>query len=128
VIVDSSALVAIVLREPGWEGLVAKLAIDEACAVGAPTLAETGLVLTVKIGKKAQMVLSRLLQEADLAIIPFAEEHWRLAVEAYARFGKGRHAASLNYGDCLTYAVARLAEQPLLFVGDDFTKTDIRAA
>ena len=127
-IVDSSALVAIVLREPGWEGLVAKLATEEACAVGAPTLAETGLVLTVKIGKKAQMVLSRLLQEADLAIIPFAEEHWRLAVEAYARFGKGRHAASLNYGDCLTYAVARLAEQPLLFVGDDFTKTDIRAA
>jgi ribonuclease VapC len=128
VIVDSSALVAIVLREPGWEGLVAKLATEEACAVGAPTLAETGLVLTVKIGKKAQMVLSRLLQEADLAIIPFAEEHWRLAVEAYARFGKGRHAAALNYGDCLTYAVARLAEQPLLFVGDDFTKTDIRAA
>lgn len=127
-IVDSSALVAIVLREPGWEGLVAKLATEEACAVGAPTLAETGLVLTVKIGKKAQMVLSRLLQEADLAIIPFAEEHWRLAVEAYARFGKGRHAAALNYGDCLTYAVARLAEQPLLFVGDDFTKTDIRAA
>jgi ribonuclease VapC len=128
VIVDSSALVAIVLREPGWERLVAKLAAEETCAVGAATLAETGLVLTAKVGKKAQMVLSRLLQETGLVIIPFAEEHWRLAVEAYVRFGKGRHAAALNYGDCLTYAVARLAEQPLLFVGDDFAKTDLPAA
>jgi ribonuclease VapC len=128
VIVDSSALVAIVLREPGWERLVAKLAAEETCAVGAATLAETGLVLTAKVGKKAQMVLSRLLQETGLVIIPFAEEHWRLAVEAYVRFGKGRHAAALNYGDCLSYAVARLAEQPLLFVGDDFAKTDLPAA
>jgi ribonuclease VapC len=128
VIVDSSALVAIVLREPGWERLVAKLAAEETCAVGAATLAETGLVLTAKVGKKAQMVLSRLLQETGLVIIPFAEEHWRLAVEAYVRFGKGRHAAALNYADCLTYAVARLAEQPLLFVGDDFAKTDLPAA
>ncbi len=127
-IVDSSALVAIVLREPGWERLVAKLAAEDTCAVGAPTLAETGLVLTAKIGKKAQMVLSRFLQESGLVIIPFAEEHWRIAVEAYARFGKGRHAAALNFGDCLTYAVARLAEQPLLFVGADFAKTDLPAA
>jgi ribonuclease VapC len=128
VIVDSSALVAIVLREPGWERLVAKLAAEETAAVGTPTLVETGLVLTAKMGKKAQIVLSRLLQETGLAIIPFTEEHWRVAIEAYVRFGKGRHAAALNYGDCLTYAVARLAERPLLFVGDDFTKTDLRAA
>jgi len=128
VIVDSSALVAIVLREPGWERLVARLAAEDTCAVGAPTLVETGLVLTAKMGKKAQAVLSRLVQETGLAIIPFAEEHWPLAIEAYARFGKGRHAAALNYGDCLTYAVARLAERPLLFVGDDFTKTDLPAA
>ena len=127
-IVDSSALVAIVLREPGWEQIVAKLAAEETCAVGAPTLAETGLVLTVKMGKKAQMVLSRFLQESGLVIIPFAEEHWRIAVEAYARFGRGRHAAALNFGDCLTYAFARLAEQPLLFVGADFAKTDLPAA
>lgn len=127
-IVDSSAIIAMVLREPGWERLVAKLGSEEACAIGAPTLVETGLVLTAKMGKRAQVVLSRLLQETGLAIIPFAEEHWRVAVEAYARFGKGRHAAALNFGDCLTYAVARLAERPLLFGGDDFTKTDLTAA
>jgi ribonuclease VapC len=128
VIVDSSAIVAVVLREPGWEALVAKLGGEVASAIGAPTLTETGLVLTAKMGKRARIVLSRFLQETGLTVIPFAEEHWRIAVEAYARFGKGRHAAGLNFGDCLTYAVARLAEQPLLFVGDDFGKTDLRPA
>jgi ribonuclease VapC len=128
VIIDSSAIVAIVLREPGWEGLVAKLRADSTCAVGAPTLAEAGLVLTAKMGQRAPGVLSRLLQEADLAVIPFTEDHWRMAVEAYARFGKGRHAAALNFGDCLTYAIASVAEQPLLFVGGDFAKTDLPAA
>ena len=127
-IVDSSAIVAVVLREPGWEGLVEKLGAENTCAIGAPTLAETGVVLTAKIGKKAPSVLSRLLQETGMAVIPFAEDHWRVAVEAYARFGKGRHAAGLNFGDCLTYAVARLSERPLLFVGDDFTRTDLTAA
>lgn len=127
-IVDSSAIIAIVLREPGWERLVEKLGAEGTCAIGAPTLVETGLVLTAKMGKKAASVLLRLLQETGIAIVPFAEEHWRVAVEAYSRFGKGRHAAGLNFGDCLTYAVARLAERPLLFVGDDFTRTDLPAA
>ena len=124
-IVDSSAIVAIVLREPGWEKVVARLGAEATPAIGAPTLVETGLVLTAKIGTKARIVLSRLLQETGLTVIPFAEEHWRIAVDAYARFGKGRHAAALNFGDCLTYAVARLAGQPLLFVGDDFSRTDL---
>ena len=127
-ILDTSAIVAIVLREPGWEGLIAKLRADSTCAVGAPTLAEAGLVLTAKMGQGAPGVLSRLLHEADLAVIPFTEGHWPVAIEAYGRFGKGRHAAALNFGDCLTYAVARMAEQPLLFVGSDFTKTDLPAA
>ena len=127
-IIDSSAIVAIVLREPGWERLVDRIGSQDTCAMGAPTLVETGLVLTAKMGKKASSVLSRLLQESGITTIPFAEEHWQVAVEAYARFGKGRHAAGLNFGDCLTYAVARLAERPLLFVGDDFARTDLTAA
>ena len=127
-IVDTSAIVAIVLREPGWENVTARLGAAEAPGIGAPTLAEAGLILTAKMGTKGRIVLSRLLQEAGLTVIPFAEEHWRVAVEAYARFGKGRHAAALNFGDCLTYAVTRLAGQPLLFVGDDFSKTDLPSA
>jgi ribonuclease VapC len=128
VIVDSSAIVAVVLREPGWERLVERLAAEDDCAVGAPTLTETGIVLTAKLGKKAPSILSRFLQETGMAVIPFADDHWRVAVEAYARFGKGRHAAGLNFGDCLTYAIARLSERPLLFVGDDFARTDVTAA
>jgi ribonuclease VapC len=128
VIVDSSAIVAIVLREPGWEALVVKLGAATTCGVGAPTLAEAGAVLTAKLGRKAPGVLSRLLQEAGLTVVPFTEDHWPIAVDAYARFGKGRHAAGLSFGDCLTYAVARLAERPLLFLGGDFAKTDLPAA
>lgn len=126
-IVDSSAIVAIVLREPGWEG-VARLGAESSPAIGAPTLTEAGLVLTAKMGNRARIVLSRLLQDTGLTVIPFAEEHWRIAVDAYARFGKRRHAAALNFGDCLTYAVAQLAGQPLLFVGNDFSRTDLPRA
>ena len=124
-IVDTSAIVAIVLREPGWEEVMTRLATDTVPAIGAPTLAEVGIVLTAKIGMEARTVLSRLIQETGLTVIPFSEEHWRAAVDAYTRFGKGRHAAGLNFGDCLTYAVARLAGQSLLFVGDEFSKTDL---
>lgn len=127
-IVDSSVISGIILREPGWQGLVAKLAGATNPAVGAPTLAETGIVLAAKLGPRAPGVLSRFLAEAGLAVIPFGEAHWPTAIAAYARFGKGRHPASLNFGDCLTYAVASLAGQPLLFIGDDFSKTDLPAA
>lgn len=123
-IVDSSALVAIVLREPGWEGLVDRLGAGPAGA-GAPTLAEAGVVLAAKLGARGRSLLARLLQEAEIAVVPFTDEHWPIAIDAYARFGKGRHPASLNFGDCLTYAVARLAGQRLLYVGDDFARTDL---
>jgi ribonuclease VapC len=128
VIVDSSAVVAIILREPGWDELVNRLAAASGAGVGAPTLAEIGIVLTAKLGSKAGPILARFLQEAGLTVIPFGEEHWRTAVDGYRRFGKGRHEAALNFGDCLTYATARLAGQPLLYVGDDFAKTDVPAA
>jgi ribonuclease VapC len=127
VIVDSSAIVAIVFREPGWQDLVARLGTDGAAGVGAPTLAEAGLVLTARLGKKAGPVLSRFVHEFRLAIIPFTQEHWRTAVDAYTQFGKGRHRAALNFGGCLAYATARLARQPLLYAGTDFSKTDLPA-
>jgi ribonuclease VapC len=127
VIVDSSALVAIVLREPGWEALAEKLSTSPA-GTGAPTLAEAGIVLTAKLGPRGRSLLARVVQEARVAVIPFTDEHWPIAIDAYARFGKGRHAAGLNFGDCLTYAVARLANQPLIYVGEDFAKTDLPRA
>ena len=126
-IVDSSALVAIVLREPGWETLTEKLSSGPAGA-GAPTLAEAGVVLTVKMGPRGRSLLARVVQEARISVVPFTDEHWPIAIDAHARFGKGRHAAALNFGDCLTYAVASLAGQPLLYVGEDFGKTDLTSA
>ena len=69
---------------------------------------------------------NQLAPQFGIVDVPFGELHWRAAVEAYSRFGKGRHKAGLNFGDCITYATARLADQPLLFVGEDFSQTDLR--
>lgn len=127
-IVDSSALIAIIFQEPGYESLVAKLAEAGSVGIGTPTLAETGIVLSARQGADASVTLGRMIQAFGLAIIPFGDEHWREAVSAYSRFGKGRHLAGLNFGDCMTYATARLSRQPLLFVGDDFSQTDLAIA
>ena len=125
-IIDTSTVVAIFLKEPGYEPLVSALSAAGNAGMGTPTLAEAGIVLTARLGFDARGVLARFLQEFGIVEVPFGELHWRAAVDAYSRFGKGRHAAGLNFGDCMTYAVARLADQPLLFVGEDFNKTDLR--
>lgn len=127
-ILDSSAIVAIALREPGSEELLAKLRAAQVIGVGAPTLTETGMVLSARLGTEPQALLDRFLRDFGVVPVAFGEEHWREALEAFRRFGKGRHPAALNFGDCLSYAVASLAGHPLLFVGDDFSRTDIEAA
>ena len=125
-IVDSSAITAVLLRQPEHEWLVDQLSRSSAVGVGTPTLAETGIVLAVRLGVRGRTLLLRLVEEAGLIVIPFTEQHARLAIDAYQRFGKGRHPARLNFGDCLTYAIARLAEETLLCLGDDFAKTDLQ--
>lgn len=124
-IIDSSVLMAIVLAEPGHEVLVQQLARASVVGVGAPTLAETGIVLTNRLGVAGRSLLARLLQEANAELIPWNAAHWPVAVDAFTRYGKGRHPAALNFGDCLTYATCRLARQPLLCTGDDFPRTDL---
>jgi ribonuclease VapC len=126
-ILDTSAVVAIFIKEPGFEALVQKLAAG-ASGIGTPTLAETGVVLAARLRADPRPLLMRFVQEFGVALVPFGEVHWREAVEAYQRFGKGRHAASLNFGDCLSYATALLARRPLLCVGDDFRRTDLPLA
>ena len=124
-ILDSSAVVSVLLREPGFEAVSDEVERESALGVGAPTLAETGIVLRAKLGVGGRTLLARFLDEADVVVIPFEHAHWPIAVEAFSRFGKGRHPAGLNLGDCLTYATARLADEPLLCFGDDFPKTDL---
>jgi ribonuclease VapC len=128
VILDSSALLAIIFREPGHDRLLERIEADPAVAAGCPTLAETGIVLQARLGERADGLLERVLDELGVQEIAFGEIHWREAVDAYRRYGKGRHMANLNFGDCMTYAVAQLAGEPLLFVGDDFGHTDIETA
>ena len=127
-ILDTSAVVAVVFREPGFEVLVEKVAAAEYTAVGAPTAAETGIVLSARLGRDARGLVARLLAEWGAEVVPFGDDHWKEAIDAYRRFGRGRHRAALNFGDCLSYAVAKLADQPLLCVGDDFARTDIEVA
>ena len=127
-ILDTSAVIAIVMREPGHEDLLAAIAVDDSSAIGAATLAETAIVLSARLKSDARALLARFLSEASIAIVPFGESHYGAAVEAWLRFGKGRHPAALNFGDCLSYAVASLADEPLLFVGEDFARTDISRA
>jgi ribonuclease VapC len=127
-IVDTSALLAMVFKEPGHEELVQKISEAEYLGVGTPTLAETGIVLGARLGGGGKTILARLCQELGLVQIPFGDAHWREAVDAYERFGRGHHPAGLNFGDCLSYATAKLAGQPLLYVGKDFTKTDVGLA
>jgi ribonuclease VapC len=128
VILDASALIAIALDEPEREMLVAKINAADAIAVGAPTLVEAGIVLSARTGHDASAVLLELLAVAEAVIIEFGQGHWRVAVSAWARFGKGRHPARLNFGDCLAYATAQVAGEPLLAKGNDFARTDIPLA
>ena len=127
-ILDTSAVVAIALREPGFEELLTKLLGDSRAGVGVPTLTETAIVLSARLGRDARGLLARFLQEGSIATVPFGDAHYGVAVEAWLRYGKGRHSAALNFGDCMSYATAKLSAQPLLCSGDDFSKTDLTLA
>jgi ribonuclease VapC len=125
---DSSALIAILFAEPGHLDLVDRILVAESVRVAAPTLVETSMVLA---GRRRTSVVSdvdALVQELGITVVPFGEPEWHAAVEAFLRFGRGRHAAALNFGDCLAYAAAVVANDSLLFVGDDFRLTDVTAA
>lgn len=123
-ILDTSAVLATLLREP--EAATFATLISEAQGVGiaGPTLVEAGIVLGGRLGFGSAL-LHRFLQEAQVSVIPFGEPHWYTAVTAYNDYGKGRHAAGLNFGDCFSYATAKLTQQPLLCKGNDFNQTDL---
>jgi ribonuclease VapC len=127
-ILDTSAVVAVVRREEGASRLLVKMSRAECLAIGAPTLVEATVVLGRRLGLVGLESLDRFLKEQQVALIPFGHQHWRAAESAFIRFGKGRHTAALNLGDCMTYATASVACQPLLFTGNDFAKTDIPPA
>jgi ribonuclease VapC len=128
VILDSSAVVAILLREPGFERLRDRLAASEQVGIAAPTVVESSLALCSRLGHAGKTLLARFLQEAEVEVVDFTADHWMVAADAFIAYGKGRHRAGLNFGDCMTYAVAKLAGEPLLCLGDDFPATDLEVA
>lgn len=127
-VLDASAIIAIHLREPGYEELITRMDEAEFIAIGAPTLLASAMVLTARLSRDARPLLAAFTRKLDAEIIPFTREHFETALDAFVRFGRGRHKAALNFGDCMAYATASLADQPLLFTGKDFARTDIRAA
>jgi ribonuclease VapC len=122
-ILDSSVIVALIYKEPDWQVLLSVLETSDTIGVGAPTLSETGIVLAAQRGLTPY--LHRFIQEFEVQVIPFGDHHWVEAVRAYTQYGRGRHPAQLNFGDCLAYATALLAQRPLLCKGNDFRKTDL---
>jgi ribonuclease VapC len=127
-ILDSSAAVSVIFQEDGHLALTEAIGDALEVAIGAPTLFETEIVVTRVYGSHARPLVVKFLARNDVAILPFDRRHWNLAAEAFVRFGKGRHPAHLNYGDCMTYATARAAGDPLLFLGNDFSRTDLTPA
>ena len=126
---DTSALVAIVLRESdGPTYLRAILAERGGVRISAASLVELGMVVEGRAGPAAGAELDDLLQRLDLIVYPVTEDTARVARDAWRRFGKGRHPAALNLGDCFSYALAAMTNSPLLFKGEDFARTDVKAA
>ena len=123
-IIDSSALVAIVLQEPEADRLLQRMRDASYLAIGAATLLKTGIVLSARLREDARGLLARVLQESGITVVDVTEAHFGVAMDAWLRYGKGRHPASLNFGDCMSYAISVVAGAPLLCIGDDFPQTD----
>ena len=127
-IVDSSALLAVLLREPDSERYETAIATAPNCRMSAVNVLETSIVVEGRGGAAAGHELDAFLDRAEIALVPVTTEQVRAARVAWRRFGKGNHPARLNLGDCFAYALAKTAEEPLLFKGDDFSRTDVEAA
>jgi ribonuclease VapC len=125
---DSSPLIAILFSEPGHLDLIDRILTAESARVAAPTLVETSMVLAGRRRTSATGEVDALVQELGVSVVPFGEPEWHAAVAAFLRFGRGRHRAALNFGDCLAYAAAVVANDSLLFVGGDFALTDVTPA
>ncbi|MDE0458290.1 MAG: type II toxin-antitoxin system VapC family toxin [Chromatiales bacterium] len=127
-IVDSSALLAVLLREPDSERYETAIATAAGCRMSAVNLLETSIVVEGRGGAAAGHELDTFLERAGIEPAPVTTEQVQVARIAWRRFGKGNHPARLNLGDCFAYALAKSAGEPLLYKGDDFSRTDIEAA
>jgi len=125
-VIDSSALVAILANEPQARVMAEAMAADPKRLVSTVSVLETGIVIEARYGPAGGRELDLLLHRCRMDVVPLTSEQVELAREAYRQFGKGIHPAGLNLGDCAAYALARSTGEPLLFKGNDFGQTDLR--
>ena len=126
-VVDTSAVVSVLLGEPGSEEVERKL-VGSPCVMSAATRVELAIVIESRAGSAGAQLLQELLERIEIQIEPVDARLADEAMVCWRRFGKGRHSAALNYGDTFSYALARRLGLPLLFVGDDFAQTDVLVA
>jgi len=124
-VIDTSALLAIFLAEPERKSFLDSVFHSDTRMISAATVLETGIVLEARRGEAAGREFDLFLVRANLQIVPVDSEQTEIARSAWRKFGKGRHAAALNFGDCFAYALAKFAGEPLLAKGTDFAATDI---
>jgi ribonuclease VapC len=124
-VIDTSAIVAIALNEPEALSFEEHIADDPVRMISAATVFEAAMVLETRLGEPGGSELDLWLHKVGAEIVPVSAELGDQARRAWRRYGKGRHPAGLNYGDCFSYALASLTGEPLLFKGDDFARTDI---
>lgn len=127
-VVDTSALMAIVLGKSDAERYAAVLSSAPRLLVAAPTWLEAAIVAQARLGPEGLALLTELLDGLQMTIVAFDEDLARLAHDGWLRFGRGRHRAGLNLGDCFAYGLAKQCGEPLLFKGGDFARTDVVAA
>lgn len=127
-IIDTSAIIAVLFNEDDAELYANLISQSDRRRMSAATFVETAIVVETQTKTNGGRQFDAFLRQADIAIEPVTEEHAHIARQAFIDFGKGRHPAGLNYGDCFSYALAKATGEPLLFKGKDFSKTDLVAA
>ena len=127
-ILDTSAMVAILYREPEASVFVQLIHDADFCRISVATYVELSMVIENQLGPEGMRQAEAFFRRAGVVIEPVTVDHGELARQAFLDFGKGRHKASLNYGDCFSYTLAKATGESLLFKGNDFSQTDIEAA
>ena len=124
-VVDTSAIITVAFEEPGWQEVHSILGSARSALIPAPAFLEACMVISRVADRDATAQVERVLSRIGATVVPLDHACARLAVEAFLEFGKGRHPAQLNFGDCMVYAVAKLRRLPILCTGDDFAQTGI---
>jgi ribonuclease VapC len=127
VVIETSAVLAILQAEPEAAAFAEAIERDPVRLVSAASVLEASIVIVARYGDAGARELDLFLLKAQADVVPVTAEHAALGRDAYVRFGKGRHPAGLNFGDCFAYALARASGEPLLFKGEDFNRTDVAA-